>query len=101
LNMGTAMIFSIVFGLAVDDTLHFVFKYHQLKKTYKRSSIPRTIVQLRRPMVGTSIVLGLGFLVFGFSGFTSISIMGIIVGLSLFVALITDFYLLPLLLGRK
>lgn len=101
LNMGTAMIFSIVFGLAVDDTLHFIFRYHRLRKDYKNSSIPRTVLLLRRPMIGTSLVLGLGFLVFGFSGFTSISIMGIIVGLSLFVALVTDFYLLPILLNYR
>jgi predicted RND superfamily exporter protein len=99
LNIGTAMIFSIIYGLAVDDTLHFIFKYNKLKQEgYAQTAVPRTFRALLNPMLSTSLVLGAGFLIFGFSQFTSISSIGMIVGLSLFVALIADYYFLPKLL---
>jgi predicted RND superfamily exporter protein len=100
LKIGTAVVFTIIYGLAVDDTLHFVHRYNSNRKAGDSTmiSILETFDYLKGPMSNTTIVLSAGFLIFGLSEFQSISMMGILIGASLIVALIVDMYILPFIL---
>lgn len=102
LKIGTAVVFTIIYGLAVDDTLHFVHRYNSNRKggETRIGSILEAFDYLKGPMSNTTIVLSAGFLIFGMSEFQSISMMGILIGVSLIVALIVDLYLLPFILHK-
>ena len=94
------IIFTIAYGIAVDDTIHFLNSYQWNRKIYQDNdeAVRRTISYMWRPMLSTSLVLFSGFMIFSFSEFSSISTLGLLVSGSLFIALITDLTLLPILL---
>ena len=101
LKVTTALIFTIAYGIAVDDTIHFLNSYRlQLKdKTSKKDAIRFAILKMWRPMLYTSAVLFAGFMIFTLSQFKSISLLGFLVSGSLFAALLADLILLPLILN--
>lgn len=105
LNIGTAMIFTIIYGIAVDDTMHFIYRYYRFLRDSEGKNVPlalsQTIEHLKRPMTNSTILLGCGFFVFTLSGFNSISTMGLVVSSALIIALLADIYLLPSLIGIK
>jgi len=99
LKVATALIFTIAYGIAVDDTIHFLNSYRlQLKETINRK---QAIHKMWRPMLYTSSVLFAGFMIFTLSQFKSISLLGFLVSGSLFAALIADLLLLPIILKLK
>ncbi|MBI1268550.1 MAG: MMPL family transporter [Cryomorphaceae bacterium] len=101
-NIGTAMIFTVVYGIAVDDTMHFIYRFHQNLKMQQRRNVSKaislTLHHLKRPMAVSTIILVSGFFVFSLSGFRSISSMGLAVSSALVAALLADIYLLPRLI---
>jgi len=105
LKVSSALVFTIVYGIAVDDTIHFLNSYHINKKTYnnRQDAIAATITAMWKPMMYTSIVLASGFMIFTLSEFPSISLLGYLVSASMVVALFADLVILPLLLksGNK
>jgi len=103
LKVATALIFTIAYGIAVDDTIHFLNSYRlQLKETINRKqAVKSAIHKMWRPMLYTSSVLFAGFMIFTLSQFKSISLLGFLVSGSLFAALIADLLLLPIILKLK
>lgn len=103
LKVATALIFTIAYGIAVDDTIHFLNSYRlNLKKTgNKEEAAKLAIHKMWRPMLFTSIVLFSGFMIFTLSDFSSISLLGILISSSLVVALIADLLLLPVIIRLK
>lgn len=103
LKVATSLIFTIVYGIAVDDTIHFLNSYRLKSKLYPDSheAVKQTISEMWRPMLFTSIVLFSGFMIFLLSEFSSISTLGLLISGSLIVALLTDLLLLPVLLIRS
>ncbi len=97
LKVGTAMIFPILYGIAVDDTMHFLL--HD-QATSLRSTV-RTWLALRGSMVNTTIVITAGFGLLAFSSFPSIAIFGGVTAVSLWVALVADLWLLPVILASS
>ncbi len=93
LKVGTAMIFPILYGIALDDTMHFLL---HVKEPTLRNTI-RTWQIVRRPLRNTTIVISIGFALFAFSSFPSIAIFGAITAASMWIALAGDLWLLPLL----
>ncbi|GAL68278.1 probable integral membrane protein [Jejuia pallidilutea] len=66
------MVFSIAFGISVDDTIHFLAKYRQELQANKWKIKPSVYGALRETGVSmfyTSIVLFFGFSVFTISSF--------------------------------
>ena len=101
-KIGTAMVFTIIYGLAVDDTMHFLYNFQEIKKgTTSIDALKKTYLTVKKPMTHTTIVLSLGFLVFSGSQFTSISTIGVLISSSLIVALLADFTVLPAFLISK
>ncbi|MEE2679312.1 MAG: MMPL family transporter [Myxococcota bacterium] len=102
LSLPTSLIASIVLGIAVDDTVHFLARYRRGRA--EGLSPGEAVVQcgrrVGRPIAITSVMLFLGFLVVSLSGFATLSEFGLLVGLTVLVCLATDLVLLPALLVR-
>lgn len=97
----TILVFSIAFGISVDDTIHFLAKY-RLEIKHKEWDINACVINALREtglsMFYTSIILFFGFSVFAISQFGGTKALGILVSLTLLVAMITNLVLLPSLL---
>ncbi|MYD56581.1 MAG: MMPL family transporter, partial [Rhodothermaceae bacterium] len=95
-----AVVTAIAFGIIVDDTIHFMTKYTDSRKAGK---LPSESVQIAFRLVGralftTTVVFGLGFMVFGASGVVGNQVLGLLVGITVIIALLADFFFLPPLL---
>lgn len=99
----TILVFSIAFGISVDDTIHFLAKYRQELKMHGwniRESVLLAVRETGVSMMYTSIVLFFGFGMFAASGFEGTRALGVLVSLTLLVAMFSNLVLLPsLLLG--
>jgi uncharacterized protein len=97
----TILVFSIAFGISVDDTIHFLAKYRQeltrLDWNIKRAVI-LAVEETGVSMMYTSIVLFSGFMMFSMSDFDGTRSLGILVSVTLFVAMFSNLLLLPSLL---
>ena len=95
-----AITFSICLGIAVDDSLHFLFRFWQERKIAGDldEAVANTIETTGLAMLTTTIVLVSGFLVITVSSFIPTAQFGVISAITLCVALITDITLLPVLL---
>jgi len=97
----TILIFSIAFGISSDGTIYFLTKYRQeLKKINSTvaSSISIAIKETGFSMVYTAIILFCGFAIFAASGFGGTVAMGVLISITLLVAMITNLILLPAIL---
>ncbi|MEQ9404119.1 MAG: efflux RND transporter permease subunit [Cyclobacteriaceae bacterium] len=98
LKMTTSIIFTIAFGIAVDDTIHLMSHFLKYKTHDLRASLKKTLEHAGSAMLITSIIVIAGFSLFMLSDFGATFYLGLFVSLSLLVALIIDLTLLPLLL---
>ena len=97
----TILIFSIAFGISVDDTIHFLAKYRQELKHHKwniKESVHLALRETGVSMIYTSIILFFGFGVFTVSSFGGTIALGILVSVTLLFAMLADLVLLPSLL---
>jgi predicted RND superfamily exporter protein len=100
LSMVTSLIASIAIGLAVDDTIHYLYRYNrEFKKDLdKDRSLRDSILHVGRPVLFTTITIGLGFAVLLFSSFKPTSIFGLLMVITMLAALIGDLLILPALM---
>jgi predicted RND superfamily exporter protein len=100
LKTSTAIIFTIAFGIAVDDTIHLLgkFKFELMKGSSKMVALKRAYLTTGKAMILTTLILCSGFLLLVFSTFMGTFNMGILLSITLFVALIVDLTLLPVLI---
>ena len=97
----TILVFSIAFGISVDDTIHFLAKYRQelLASKWKvKPSVYKALRETGVSMFYTSIVLFFGFLVFTLSSFGGTIALGGLVSVTLLLAMVSNLILLPSLL---
>lgn len=97
----TILVFSIAFGISVDDTIHFLAKYRQ-ELAANRWQIKKSVYAALREtgvsMFYTSIVLFFGFSVFIISNFGGTKALGGLVSATLLFAMLANLILLPSLL---
>tara|TARA_R110002033_G_scaffold79931_3_gene131026 strand:- start:52893 stop:55292 length:2400 start_codon:yes stop_codon:yes gene_type:complete len=97
----TILVFSIAFGISVDDTIHFLAKYRQ-ELTANHWRIKKSVYAALREtgvsMFYTSIVLFFGFSVFVISSFGGTVALGALVSATLLFAMLANLILLPSLL---
>ncbi len=100
LRVGTIVVFSLGFGIAVDDTIHYMLRYRieRARATTYREAIMRSHAIVGKPMVLTSLVLMAGFLGMTPATFKSVSHMGILNSFTMGAALAADLLVTPLLL---
>lgn len=97
----TILIFSIAFGISSDGTVYFLAKYKRELKYSKRSiseAISATIMDTGFSMIYTAIILFFGFSIFAASDFGGTVALGVLISITLLVAMITNLVLLPSLL---
>lgn len=99
LDATTSMIFAISFGIAVDDTIHFLSKLRlELGKSKDlEKALYHTTLETGRPIIVTSIILFFGFLVMLFAKAPGMMYVGLLVSLTLFSAVFADLFLIPIL----
>lgn len=100
LKVSTAIIFTISFGIAVDDTIHFMSK---LKLELNKGkpflyALKRTYLSTGRAIILTTLILCSGFLLLMFSDFMGTFYVGLLISATLLFALLADLLFLPVLL---
>jgi len=100
LKLSTSIIFTIAFGIAVDDTIHFISKL-KIELNKGKSvlyALKRTYLSTGKAIIVTSMILSAGFLTLLLSSFGGTFYTGLLIGLTLMFALIIDLTLLPVLI---
>jgi hypothetical protein len=101
LKPSTILVFSIAFGISVDDTIHFLAKYRQeliLNKGLIKKSVFAALKETGVSMLYTSVVLFFGFFIFISSDFGGTVALGLLVSITLLIAMLSNLLLLPALL---
>lgn len=101
LKPSTILVFSIAFGISVDDTIHFLAKYRQelIDSDWKiKRSVYAALKETGISMFYTSVVLFFGFIVFMSSNFGGTRALGGLVAVTLMFAMLANLVLLPSLL---
>lgn len=99
-KLATAILFTVAFGIAVDDTIHFMskLKMELAKGKNLHYAIKRTFIEAGKAIVLTSVILVSGFGLLIFSQFGVTHFTGLLISFSLVFALLADLFLLPVLL---
>ena len=100
LDAGTVLIGSLALGIAIDDSIHIASGF-LLAETRGVTAASRLEFALNRsfgPVLVSSVALGLGFLIFGFSSFAVTRNLGFLMSGVLFMCLVSNTFLLPVLL---
>ena len=100
LSVATVTVASIVFGIVVDDTIHFLHRFQAEEKTAGTvlTRLHRTLHYAGPAMLTTTLVAGTGFLGFLASPFIPLRDFGLLISGSLWLAVLCDLVLLPLLI---
>ncbi len=101
LKPSTILVFSIAFGISVDDTIHFLAKYRQelISNKWKiKTAVYTALRETTVSMFYTSVVLFFGFAVFMSSNFGGTVALGGLVSVTLLFAMLANLILLPSLL---
>ena len=99
-GVAASVVTAIAFGIIVDDTIHFMTKYVRSRKNglLPSESVQSAFRSVGRALLVTTVVFGLGFMVFGASGMTTNQALGLLVAMTVIIALLADFLFLPPLL---
>ncbi len=102
LSLPTSLIGCIALGIAVDDTMHFLVAYRaqRQKGLPPAEAVQDCVARVGRPIVMTSVMLVVGFLVILASGFATLQEFGYLTAVTMAICLTTDLILLPALLVR-
>ena len=101
IKISTSILFIISFGIAVDDTIHFMSSFKFDRKKYPndiKSALLASYTSTGKAIIVTSLILTGGFSTLIFSSFGGTLHIGIFTSICLFVALLCDLMLLPVLL---
>ena len=107
LEAGISIVFAVIFGIAVDDTIHFLSKFKlTLGKGFSvDEAIHTTFMETGKAICITSVILFFGFMVMLFSAHPPSVNIGFLISLTLLSALLSDLFLMPILIrglyGKK
>lgn len=102
LDVSTAMITPIMLGIAMDDTIHLVYKYRKTKTIQgsPNERMNKAMHYTGSALFSTTLALVGGFLIIASSATPSVSDFGVLCAVTVAIALITDIFYLPALLKR-
>jgi uncharacterized protein len=101
LKASTALIFSITFGISVDNSIRFLAKYRQELLSsgfFVPRAVSESILETGKSIIYTSIVLFAGFIIFAFSDFGGTVALGLLTSTTLVISMFTNLILLPALI---
>lgn len=100
LKSATSLVFSIAFGVATDDTIHFISRL-KIELGYGKSlmyAFKRTYFETGKPILLTTFILMGGFMSLMISDFQSTYYFGFLICITVIIAVLADIFLLPVLL---
>jgi predicted RND superfamily exporter protein len=102
LSLPTSLIGSVALGIAIDDTVHYLFRYRAERRAgaSARDAALHCGRRIGRPIAVTSAMLFLGFMVMAASEFATLREFGVLSAVTMVVCLGTDLVLLPAILVR-
>ena len=98
--MMTSTIVAISIGIAVDDTIHYIYRFKEefkLDHNYT-NTVRRCHVSIGRAMCYTSVTVVVGFSILALSNFIPSVLFGLLTGLAMVIALFAAMTLLPRML---
>ncbi len=100
LDMMTITIAAITIGIAVDNSIHYIYRFRQEVKERKDKNDAVYICHhtVGKAIISTSVTIVFGFSILGFSNFIPTIYFGLFTGLAMITALILVLTLLPRLL---
>lgn len=102
LRIGIVMIYSLGLGLAVDDSIHVLTRFHQERREHPHATVPaallRTLRSTGRALFTSSLILALGALCYLPAELRSMHDVGILLTAIVVTALVADLWLLPVLI---
>lgn len=100
IDMANLLIASIAIGIAVDDTIHFLHRYRVHMSTFGKveAAIQDSVSHAGRAMAGTTVILGLGFSVYYASVMKNLQNFGLLIALTVVLALLVDLIFGPALI---
>ncbi len=100
LKISTSIIFILAFGIAVDDSIHFLTRFRREMKRHDHAeaALRQTYRSTGKAIAVTTILLLAGFSTLCFSQFLGTFYLGLLLALTLLFALLADLSLLPILL---
>lgn len=102
LELTTVIALTIAFGIAVDDTVHFLSHYLHARREEGREhleAVQHTLERIGGAIVGTTIILCAGVIIVVFSDLPQVALFGTLFVSTLAFALIGDLFILPSLLA--
>lgn len=101
LQLTTVIALTIAFGIAVNDTIHFLSHYvHGRREEYRDhiGAIRNTLERIGGAIVATTVILCVGTAIVAYSDLPQVALFGRLFVLSLALALIGDLFMLPAIL---
>jgi len=100
IGVTAAVVTAIAFGIIVDDTIHFMTKYLRSRAAgmMPAESVQSTFNSVGKALVATTMIFALGFIVFSTSGMANNQDLGLLMVITVLIALLADFVFLPPLL---
>ena len=100
LDLMTITITAITIGIAVDDTIHYIHRFHEElpKDNDYVATMKRCHGSIGKAMYYTSLTIIAGFSILALSSFNPTVYFGLLTGLAMLVALLSNLTLLPALL---
>jgi uncharacterized protein len=100
LDAGVSMVFTVIFGISIDDTIHFLssFNINKRKGMTVDNALRRTLLETGKPVFLTTVILFFGFLVMIFSIHPPSVVIGKLIAVTLITALLSDLFINPLLI---
>lgn len=101
IKASTILVFSVAFGISVDNTIHYLAKYRQELQATNwsiRSSVVLALKETGQSMIYTSIILFFGFGIFCLSDFGGTFALGLLTSITLLAAMLANLIILPSLL---
>lgn len=100
LEAGVSIVFAIIFGIAVDDTIHLLSKYRLMRKKGidTEEAIELTLVETGKAISLTTVILFFGFILLIFSSNPPAVTIGLLISSTLVTALVCDLLIIPIML---
>jgi predicted RND superfamily exporter protein len=102
LQLTTVIALTIAFGIAVDDTVHFLSHYLHARREENRphlEAVKHTLDRIGGAIVATTIILCSGVIIVTFSELPQVALFGTLFVSTLAFAVIGDLFILPALLA--
>lgn len=96
----TSMMLAVALGIAVDDTIHYLWRYREHRANGRSAArgIAATQLSVGKACTLTSLVIAAGFAVMGFSRFLPIAYFGCVISVVMAIALAANLLFLPALI---